>query len=632
VEKTAHLTGTTTAPQIEVLDAALRALENPPALHTVELHEDQITLHLADHAQLPPPWVSSGTTWTLPTDETAASTDADRPSPYPLLVSVGQDAQGHFWLLNLEQLASVRVTGDAAKAEELARHIAAELVLNPWASLVDVDLVGLAPELAPIDPLRLHHHNHADLTFLDRLTEDLEPDGRLDQAQPDAFRVLIAAGPHADAERVRKVVKIVTGHPGRSGAAVVTVHTDPAPDQLVLHLAPDGRLVCEAVELDVLAPGLTTQEAAACAAIVEVTRDAAISPTPAGNHPHNELAALSDASGALRNELTSPRPATAAGDGSLLPLASEEYEAAAATAPEDIATLAPLVPPETRSRVEAADPTLDEDLQMWRDADSPLPRLTLLGPVTARANGNAVAVARRKPFYVELLSFLALHPLGVTSDEVATAFRLSPARVAVDMKAVRSWLGVNPRTGTDHLPHAKKSRAAKTRGTPAYQVDDVLIDWDLFRRLRTRGQARGAEGIHDLSAALELVTGEPFTHLRPAGWSWLLDGDRHDHIAMCAIVDVAHIVISQALATGDLDRARAAVQTSYRAAPDDETSRLDLIQVAAASGHTDLAERQLIDAIFNRSDDDLGPVEIPDRTARIVRRHGWDQPRDTFNR
>ena len=75
-----------------------------------------------------------------------------------------------------------------------------------------------------------------------------------------------------------------------------------------------------------------------------------------------------------------------------------------------------------------------------------------------------------------------------------------------------------------------------------------------------------------------------------------------------------------ALASDDLDLARFAAETAYHAAPDDETSRLDMIEVAAASGHAELAKRQLVDDIFNRSDDDLGPVELPPRTVRLTRK------------
>lgn len=130
----------------------------------------------------------------------------------------------------------------------------------------------------------------------------------------------------------------------------------------------------------------------------------------------------------------------------------------------------------------------------------------------------------------------------------------------------------------------------------------------------------------DLAAALVLVTGEPFTRLREPGWSWLLEGERVDHTITCAIVDVGHIVKTHALAADDLDLARAAVEKTYTAAPYDEVARLDLIQVAAVTGHSELAERHLVDGIFNRTDDDYGPIDLPERTAEIVKQRGWDRP------
>lgn len=69
----------------------------------------------------------------------------------------------------------------------------------------------------------------------------------------------------------------------------------------------------------------------------------------------------------------------------------------------------------------------------------------------------------------------------------------------------------------------------------------------------------------------------------------------------------------------DFDLARLAAETAYTAAPDDETSRLDLIDVAAETGHADLADRQLVDGIRNRTDDELGPINLPNRTATILR-------------
>jgi hypothetical protein len=78
-----------------------------------------------------------------------------------------------------------------------------------------------------------------------------------------------------------------------------------------------------------------------------------------------------------------------------------------------------------------------------------------------------------------------------------------------------SGLGKNPRTEDWHLPDARFSRTAHLRGAPRYQVDDLLVDYDLFKRLHARGVTRGPDGIDDLELALGLVTGTPFTEITP---------------------------------------------------------------------------------------------------------------------
>ncbi len=269
--------------------------------------------------------------------------------------------------------------------------------------------------------------------------------------------------------------------------------------------------------------------------------------------------------------------------------------------------------------VEVLDPTLDGDVAEWFDATSRVPKLHLLGPVRATAHGNPSAVARRKPHYVELLTYLALHPEGVSSRQVAEAFSMSKDRVRIDMGVVRKWLGDNARTGRPHLPPAAQTRAANEVGVWTYQVDDVLVDADLFRRLRARGQARGEEGRQDFDTALRLVEAAPFSELRETGWSWLLDADsREDEILACAIVDVAHDVVAAALSADDLNQAERAVEIARRASPYDEVARVDCAAVLVAQGHEDMAREFLIAAVHNRSDDHLGPIDVPARTAEIL--------------
>jgi len=156
-----------------------------------------------------------------------------------------------------------------------------------------------------------------------------------------------------------------------------------------------------------------------------------------------------------------------------------------------------------------------------------------------------------------------------------------------------------------------------------YQVLDVLVDLDLFRRLRARGEARGAEGIEDLKTAMSLVQGMPFSLLRAKGWSWLLDAERVHETVGCAIVDTAHILVADALAKGDVDYAREVAETACEAAPYDDICRLDLVKVAATEGHGEVVEKLLNDDVFNRTDDYLPPIDPPSRTARVTESNGW---------
>ena len=152
---------------------------------------------------------------------------------------------------------------------------------------------------------------------------------------------------------------------------------------------------------------------------------------------------------------------------------------------------------------------------------------------------------------------------------------------------------------------------------------DVLCDVDLFRRLRTRGQARGAAGVEDLKTAMTLVEGAPFGNLRDKGWSWLLDTERLHEVIGHAIVDTAHVLVVDAMEKGDLATARFAAETACNAAPYDDICRLDLVKVAAAEGHGDTADQMLNDKVFNRTDDYLPPIDVPPRTGDVVNKEGW---------
>jgi LysM repeat protein len=620
IEKSAQASGSITAPQIELLDRALRSLRDPigrcPRLLTATLTASEIELQLAEPAHLLLPWTGDDTTWTLKLND-APPERHDTGAPYPTLVSIGMSQDRGLVFLNLEESRSMVIAGDAELTTALGRHIAAELSLNPWSRLVEIDTVGIAAELAEIDPLRMHHHPGGETRFLDHLASDLEDTDV--EAEPDGYRVLVAMHSASDPDATRRIAKIVTTCRGRPGTAVITIGGEPDVADTVLTVTSGGRLRTPSFRQDLTAAGLTAEEALACATLVDLTRDATECDIPQPDDP----TAPSDAGGALSATYVEPRPSKeAADDRSLLPAPTTVYADSAAATPDDIDTLAPLATTTAASTVKAHDPQLDEDLARWESPVLVAPKLTLLGPVTARTTGDTKQVAKRRPFYVELLAYLTLHSNGVTAPEVADAFGITKERARSDLSILRHWLGEDRQSGEPHLPDARAHRDRADHGA-VYATRGVLCDLDLFRRLRTRGQADGAAGIGHLVTALRLVTGEPFSERRECGWGWLLDGERTDHIMTCAIVDVAHIITAHALAAGDFDLARFAAETAYRAAPYDETSRLDLIDVASATGHAGTAQRQLIDDVLNRSDDGLGPIDIPDRTAEVIRQRSW---------
>ena len=643
-----------------------------PNVLAARLHDRQLVLYLAARHRSAPPgsWTTDveGIRWSITAGAEAPDTPvpaADLAAPYPALVTIGSDSEGGTWLLDLEAVGVLSVTGDHERCLDFGRFLAAEIAVNSWSDQVKLTAVGLGNEVAQLNPRRLSATDDlvaaidAAATEVERAgtaQEEYEVDvlaGRLLGIASDLWRphLLLAAAPEASTSteslHLSQIRSFASSRGGRQNpVAIVLLGSDfePGNDSVGLRaiIGTDARLRIPRLDLVITAHQMTDNQVGPISQLLSHAAELRDEPMPPSSG-EADYEQLSDAAGAIRTEFTLPRNdpeptqnrlalstagnvrgAAAELESSLLDLDDDTYLNDTATTAADLSALAPRVPPEVRAKVRDADPTLDDDVASWFDPECDQARLTLLGPVELRAHGERTAdVQRRTAYYTELAAYLATRDHGATAEQVAEAFNVATSTAYSRLAVLKAWLGTNPRTGERHLPDATKSPAGRARGIGIYQLEGVLIDADLFKRLRLRGQARGTTGISDLSTALTLVSGPPFDQLRSGGYDWLIEGNRLDHIYVAAIVDVAHILAIHGLAADDLDTARAATEIALLAAPYEEKPRLDLVAIRHAEGRAGAATAYLRSEVCNRSDDGDAPLDLSTRTQEILRRREW---------
>ncbi len=609
VEKTIIAAGSVSADAVRAMDHLLRELATTqlasgrpmPQVDSVELNDHDIVLHLPEPADLSEPWTSrtDHRTWRARYAGAQPSDDAEQPAPYPLLVTIGTGDDGHIWLLNLEGLGVIDVAGDRTYGDDLLRYIGAELAVNPWSHDVTVACIGAATEVVTMNTERIRTFDSAEAAAAELLTEAEATiararevsattlNARAAQLAHEAWpaQVLLLDGTLADASGLMDLLDLVAAQPARSATVVlIAAGSIAATDHHEIHVDDHGRLTVPHLELDLVSVGLTPDEAEGCALLLShadtVVESMVPESRPGEEDEQAEAPVVDDDEDQHGGPMTGETLQSHRG-----PMGTRADHAVS-------------------NRV--SDPELDTDLAAWYGESCDRPRLSLLGPVRVRANGRAIP--KRKPFYTELLAYLALRENGARPEEVAEAFGLALPSVRTAVKTVRDWLGVNPRTGERHLPEATRSRAAMARGIAVYQVDDLLVDVDLFERLRRRAGRRGPEGTEDLCAALSLVTGRPFDQLRPGGWSWLVDLNV-DSAMVCAVVDVAHDLVAHFLTLDEPARARAAAETALLAAPSDPIPKLDLAAVAHHEGHAKEARRLALEVVRETELDGL-PADL----------------------
>lgn len=678
VERALQEGGSVGSADVTWLDQALRALVQAlarvdgahlPDVVAACMTDDVLTLVLTEPAsEAPGPWTvdPAGTRWSIRRDDPLTYDEQRRAyffAPFPMLASVGYTAEGEHWLLDLERVTTLSLSGDAERCLNLARFLAAELAHNTWSEMLQVTLVGFGKELAQINPDRLTYTDDVETAIaaldghLESVTEAMHIadvdvlSGRMRDVAGDAWAphvLLIAPDVAKDSAGLERLMTAMKQRRARGAVALVLIddqdYADAARWQLTVDEA--GMLGIPALGLELIAQQIPADEAAQLAdmlALAAVTDDRPIPPAH-GDEPWDKHA---DACGSLRvdpapSERRQP-PAVAGADdvpvlgladtsswltNSVLPLSAQTYLDRAATTEPDLQALAPATDAGIRDQVEVADPALDADLADWADPSCPRPKLTLLGPVAVRAQKTLPERNPRRQFYTEIVAYLATRPGSVTSERYATAIWpnepdvVGKTKVRQSISIVRAWLGTNPATGADYLPSG-----VTAGGVGRYRIDDILIDAELFRRLRVRGLARGVDGIADLQAALDLVTGQPFDlptsrQGAPGGYSWLVEeSSRLDHEYAAMIVDVAHTVATHHLAAGEPELAAHAAHVALKAGSYEDVPLLDL--VAACDAQDNRAEADAYVARILANHDAEVEEDLPPRTAEILFRRQW---------
>ena len=333
VEKTITAAGDLSAPRITFVDAALRRLaarqtvdqQTMPPLTAIQLSSSTIRLHLSRPFHLPQPWQNTDDQcWTVPLNidlDQLGPHVVDQPAPYPLLVTIGTDDDDQVWLLNMEELAVASITGDPTYSADFARYLAAELACNPWSDAVTVDCVGVASEVTALNPDRVRTHPVGTDPAAELIADAIATIGRGGEVEhgvataraqqlgadswPARLLLIDLTGPPPAS--LDQLISLLQEHHGRTGTAVATVGHHTNPGGVVIDLTRHGRLRVPSLGLDLVAVGLTADEALGCAALLaQSTADAPDVPVPQQTDADG-WHAYADEAGALRPEHTQSR-------------------------------------------------------------------------------------------------------------------------------------------------------------------------------------------------------------------------------------------------------------------------------------------------------------------------------------
>jgi nucleoid-associated protein YgaU/DNA-binding SARP family transcriptional activator len=516
-----------------------------PAVRAARATATQIDLYLETPASLPAPWeaTSTATVWTTPTPTGALDTPVI-PAPYPTLVTIGRDTEDGHILLNLEQVGALDINaGDHQdRAREILAALAVELASSTWADDVRVTIIGACADLE--DALQTGRITY--LPTIARYLDGLEQratadrgalttqdttllDARAQGVVRDAWapEVVLTAVPLSESHQER-LTTLLTGQP-RVAIAVVTNGTPITDWAIVLDDTDPTSAVLHPAGLSVTPQHLPADSYRALLATADLVRtdelvtveDAPPEPT-LSNTPTTIPAFLSAGATVLAKTVPTTRGANTA------------HVDTAPAIGDDTATEPVVDEPATADQQPSASDESDSGTGDAQDTDE-----ELTGPITIKMLGHITLEGARgscepsrQARLTELAAYLALHP-GASHTDIDDA--IWPNRTKNDNTAtrhpvstrLRAWLGTAD-DGAEFFPRHQN----EDRGYRLHDVTTDIAQWDAL--IRSRPFAASTE---DLTTALQLVHGRPFTGPRIRYYGW---AETVKHRLIAEIVDASY--------------------------------------------------------------------------------------------
>ncbi|MER0443269.1 hypothetical protein ABR738_01515 [Streptomyces sp. Edi4] len=673
----------------DLLDRALRTLAfnlaaagRPlPVIEAVVLHEARVELHLAqDTVPMKPFTAAAGRQdlWTCPASHPALADDESRAqtqAPYPALVSLGWDDQGHLVLIDLEHVGVLQLTGDPALSRHALQAIAVELANTPLPGHLELSLLGdTTPGLEDAVPERaartrelaaaadeLALHTQGQRRALNALDTDSLREARLREDGGDSWtpHIVLADQPTPGAD-TDHLLELLADEP-RTAAAVITTLAAPA-DPTAGPVEGAWTLVCQDKDTMIVLPGsgLSIRLQALgdehfSDSIEILTLASSTADVPAAPGTYADLDDESDGLDAYSGDADEPleNPAEDV-DAEETEEAEGEYGLPAEYAdPDDHAS-------DDDDRAGKEDSGREEGNTGLSLEDVLAGRDTPAAPATTQPTASVPCAAPTRAIHASVPN-PARTPHGTPdpeatteTDDGPTVLLLGPLTVEGTSKRVDSnrmsrsielaaFLALNPgadrhavdyalwptkrrdsarrdqavsRTrswlGQEHFPRISKTGDARYRLGPR-----VTCDWSRFQDLARTGHADDTEdGNLALRRALALVRGRPFAATDPGRYEWAVPVIE-DMIS--AIGHAAAELSTRCREAGDIPGALWAARRGLLAAADNELLHRQIFLAHHAAGDIDALRQAAANlAKVNEGEKPGDELDMETETAQLL--------------